>query len=167
MKKELKKFNNVGLTLIELLGVILIISLLMATIYPAVRYTKADYKVEAVAIKMARDLSRAKVYAMMSNSYVRVTFDESFTGRQFYYIWSYNLNFELEESYNMPTEVGFSTNFPSAAIGGEEVRFNQYGRPNRGGTVTVKNEKGEKLYVIVAAVTGRVRVSEYPPWDDY
>jgi hypothetical protein len=54
----------------------------------------------------------------------------------------------------------YSTNFPS-----NELKFNMGGIPiSGGGTVTLREKLTRKqYYVIVAPVTGRVRVSSLPP----
>ncbi|MDD2586371.1 MAG: hypothetical protein PHR65_09275 [Syntrophomonadaceae bacterium] len=41
--------------------------------------------------------------------------------------------------------------------------FNSSGIPGGGGTVALKNKNGDKIYVIVSAVAGRIRISDIPP----
>lgn len=46
---------------------------------------------------------------------------------------------------------------------GNKLRFNTRGDPIGGGHLSLRDKKGNTLYVIVAAVTGRVRVDGVPP----
>lgn len=42
-------------------------------------------------------------------------------------------------------------------------RFNSSGTPTQGGTVGLENQQGDKIYVIVSTVAGRIRISDTPP----
>ncbi|MDN5376135.1 MAG: hypothetical protein PWQ39_1175, partial [Thermacetogenium sp.] len=58
----------------------------------------------------------------------------------------------------------YSTNFQD-----NRLVINAKGLPPRGGTITLKSrETGRLKYVIVASITGRVRVSDHPPesWEE-
>lgn len=47
--------------------------------------------------------------------------------------------------------------------GTHNLCFLRSGAPNRGGTVCIRNERGDKRYIIVTPATGRVRISKNPP----
>jgi len=60
---------------------------------------------------------------------------------------------------SLPTSVSI-VNQPSS------IYFSQHGSPNKGQTVAMQSTGGKIRYVIVAAVSGRVRLSDTPPGDE-
>lgn len=44
-----------------------------------------------------------------------------------------------------------------------KLRFDTKGDPNRGGHLSLRDKNGNFLYVIVASITGRVRIDKIPP----
>lgn len=71
---SVKRTTHAGLTLIELLMVIAIISILAATVIPSVSGNPTEY-VRAAARIAAQDLGYARSLAVLNNSTYRVTFD--------------------------------------------------------------------------------------------
>lgn len=53
--------------------------------------------------------------------------------------------------------------FPRDVRGWIMCQFNPLGVPTAGGTVALQNSRGQRMYVIVNPVVGRVRVSSHPP----
>lgn len=47
--------------------------------------------------------------------------------------------------------------------GTHNLNFLRTGAPNRGGTLCIQNNYGDRRYIIVTPATGRVRVSKTPP----
>lgn len=71
---SVKRTTHAGLTLIELLLVIAIMSILAATVIPSVSGNPTEY-VRAAARIVAQDLGYARSLAVLNNSTYRVTFD--------------------------------------------------------------------------------------------
>lgn len=113
------------------------------------------WKLEAAARAIAGDLRMVRQEAITSGEVSKIVF--------FVYMDSYQIRTEGGNSMvGLPEGVyfeGFTT------FGGDPpyVHFNMLGRPSGGGTVILRSGDGEKNYVIVTPVTGRVRVSRDPP----
>lgn len=149
--------SNSGFTLIELLAVLAIVALFAALLLPRVNiYTR--WKLEAAARNLMSDLRLLRQEAITSGESCKIKF----------YINTQRYQLLLAENkqllVNLPEGVYFegSTTFPGNP---PAAGFNNLGHPNRGGgTVILKSEKGDKLYIIVLPATGRVRVSKESPW---
>ena len=88
----------------------------------------------------------SSIYAIAFNQY-----------NETYYI---KRNTDIYREVKLPTGIDLmGTNFPSSYL-----TFKSDGGPDGlGGHVTLGDNKGNKLYVIVLSVTGRVRVDPSPP----
>ena len=74
---------------------------------------------------------------------------------------------EERTTVKLPPGITYAlNNFPGEG-GVRKVSFSPLGAPSRGGTVGFKNNKGSKIYIILAPATGRVRVSPTPPEGNY
>jgi prepilin-type N-terminal cleavage/methylation domain-containing protein len=143
-----------GFTLIELLAVLAVTALLAAVIWPRVAVF-SRWKLETAASSLASDLRLARQEAITTGKVCKTVF--------FVYTNRYQLRLPGEVRWiALPEGIYFegSTTFQGSP---PYVHFNMLGRPSGGGTVILKSHKGDKLYVIVTPVTGRVRVSRMPP----
>ncbi|MGC9455167.1 MAG: GspH/FimT family pseudopilin [Phycisphaerae bacterium] len=150
-----------GVTLVELIVVVMILAITAAIVVPhAVR--SADMQATSAARMLATDLQYAQDYAITTQSPVTVTFDV--TGE------SYSLSNTSGLLNNPITKTTYQVDFSgqsgfeqvelvSADFGGaDSVVFDEVGAPDNGGTVVI--QAGEYSYAVsVAAATGRVSVS--------
>ena len=143
-----------GFTLIELLAVLAIIALFAAVLWPRVP-VHGRRKLETAARNLAGDLRLTRQAAITSGEFCRIEF--------FNYAQSYELRLpgKKHEVY-LPEGIYFG-GFPTFQGDPPYVHFNMLGHPSGGGTVILKSREGDKLYVIVTPVTGRIKVSQEPP----
>ncbi len=146
-----------GFTLVELLAVMAIISLFAGLLLPRLDIS-ARWKLEAAAHNLRSDLRLLRQEAITSGEECLVKFLIKTERYQLLLPENRQLFINLPEGIYFEGLTTFGGNPPVAA-------FNNLGHPCRsgGGTVVLKSEKGDKLYVIVLPVTGRVRVSRNPP----
>ncbi|MDO9536291.1 MAG: GspH/FimT family protein [Bacillota bacterium] len=143
-----------GFTLIELVAVLALIAILTAAALPSTGAI-SRWKLETASRSLAGDLRMVRQEAITSGKVCRIVF--------FVYTNSYQIRTVGENSMvRLPEGVYFEG---STTFGGVPpyVHFNMFGRPSGGGTVILKTGDGEKSYVIVTPVTGRVRISKDPP----
>ncbi len=114
------------------------------------------WQLEAAAWRLASDLRLAQQVAISTGKTSRVEF------RQFnndYRMWLP----EDMERVRLPEGISYAGNTFPLSSGVRKVSFTALGAPSQGGTVTLANQRGDKLYVITTPATGRVRVSKDPP----
>ncbi len=149
--------NKNGFTIIELVIVMALFGAILAIALP--RLTSISrWQLEGAAGKMAGDLRLARSEAIFSGKVCRVTF--------FIYSGLYRLTLaENNQMIQLPEEIFFQgqTTFATDDSDNPFVYFTALGRPSRGGTVILESRNGDKRYIIVTPVTGRVRISKDPP----
>lgn len=149
-----------GFSLIELMLVLLLMGILLAVAVPLGERSVARFNLTGAARQMAADIRMHQQVAISS--------EDSFSTYQIIYDSSkhrYHLqkNTLIMKTINLPGTVHITnTNFPGQ---NNRLRFSIQGRPiDGGGTITLLDQvTGELYYVIVAAITGRVRISTEPP----
>lgn len=146
-----------GLVLAELLTVLLILAILAAVAIPAM-LSFGQWPLRAASQEMAGRIREARQTAMASGTVCYVVFFEE----------SHRYRLELPTGYvwvSLPAGISFGgTNFPLLTkTGRPTVSFRFTGAPNRGGHLILRDQGGKRRYLIVAPVTGRVRISETPP----
>ena len=146
-------------TAIELLCVLAILGLLAALAVPALAHWAAAGTLETAAHRLAQDMRRVQQAAITSGLTSEIVFYKYGTDFD-YRIRDYASGKKID--VKLPPGITFrSINFPGEGI--YTLKFYRSGAPNQGGSVGLKNEKGESLYVIVTPATGRVRISSEPP----
>lgn len=149
-----------GFSLIELLLVLLLMGILLAVTLPLYERSVARYNLTGAARQMAADIRMHQQIAISAEdplSTYQIIFDSS---RNRYQLQK---NVRVMKTINLPGTVQIAnTNFP---VQNNRLRFNIQGRPlDGGGTITLRDKvTGELYYVIVAPITGRVRISTQPP----
>ena len=145
-----------GFTLLEVIVVLslmaILVSIAVVTVTPLGHVT-----LQAAAHEMAGHLRNARQDAITSGQYSEIVF--------FVYANCYSVRLnEGIRCIQLPNGVQFqgTTTFPGTP---PSVKFNYLGRPSRGGTIILKSGSGDKRYVIMTPVTGRVRISKEPPAD--
>jgi hypothetical protein len=148
--------NCSGSSLAELLMVVALISLLSAAAIPALRSQREKKLLEATAGTIAMHMRMAQGHAVATQTTGRLVF---YTFSDIYYV---ELSGEREWVY-LPEEISIvAINF-ALIYNRRELSFNMLGVPNQGGHMSLKNARGEKIYIIITPATGRVRVSRDPP----
>ena len=155
MEFKLKIFlTEKGFSLIEI-GVVLLISITLLAFTLPISGAFSRQKLNAAASMMREDIrltqklcenQESSIYAIKFNRY-----------NETYYI---KRNTDIYKKIKLPAGINLmGTNFPSSYL-----TFKSDGGPvGFGGHVTLGDNKGNKLYVIVLSVTGRVRVDPSPP----
>lgn len=150
-------------TLAELLAVVAITGTLLLLVLPAVLGMLSGRSLYTTARQMAADIRTWQQRALAEQPEL-YTYEVQFNvAGETYLLMRANT---VVETRRLPVYLDLeATNFS-----GQVLRFNARGAPLAGGTVTLREKlTGRRYYVIVAPVTGRVRVSPSPPsgWDDY
>lgn len=163
IKKSLSRQRNIckviqGFTIVEVVVVLLIIGLVFITASPLTGKAAAYFNLQHTAAKMAADIRELQQRALSESSYR-------------YFIKIYPDRYIMRKSthpvstkiatVHLPTTIRIEhTNFPE-----HEIRFSEKGIPRpTGGKITIRDQvTGKYRYVIIASVTGRVRVSDKPP----
>lgn len=144
-----------GLVLVELLAVLVVMGILTMVAMPVLR-SFGPWPLRTAAQEMAGRMREARQTAMACGSDCHLVVYE-FSGR-------YRVDLPDGSTWvQLPQGVSYSgTNF-AIFDGRPTVYFRYTGAPNKGGHVVLRDTRGERLYVIVTPVTGRVRVSKTPP----
>lgn len=159
--------NTKGFTLLELIIVlsITILFLYFTPIFPRIFDRQKLYFTASV---MAEDIRLAQQLNINQDAVYTTIFDcqndRYFIQRN---VYAYKKT-ELPGGIDLvATNFDFDNNTRNGCD--NKLRFNTEGEPFRingflyGGHVTLRDQNGEFLYVIVASVTGRVRVDKKPP----
>ena len=140
--------NSKGMTLIELLTVLVIIGILSAIVIPRLNltFTSSRASVDGAAYMIASDIRYAQEFAMANHVSKSVTFTPGSS------VYTFNPTSNLDPSGRLPSGVTTSNNFT--------ITFNSLGEPTTGGggSVTVSNGIQTKTITIVN-YTGKVNIS--------
>ncbi len=151
-----------GYVLLELAFMLLMFAVLLPAAFVAARAGLQGSGLETAAALLAADLRELQQLAVSEEA--ASCFARFYTANEKYLIMkSGNPAPRVVKEVVLPPGVDlYSVNFPGQ---GNEVAFCPSGAPTPGGgTVTLRDRAtGRFKYVIVAAVTGRVRVSDLPP----
>jgi Tfp pilus assembly protein FimT len=159
--------NNKGFTLLEL-TIVISITILFIYFTPVFPRIFDRQKLYFTASVMAEDIRLAQQLNINQDAVYTIIFD---CQNDRYFI---QRNVYTHKKTDLPVGIDLvTTNFDFDNNTGNgcdnKLRFNTEGEPFRingflyGGHVTLRNQNGEFLYVIVASVTGRVRVDKQPP----
>jgi prepilin-type N-terminal cleavage/methylation domain-containing protein len=148
-----------GFTIIEVTIVMLIISIVFIAALPVTGKTASFFNLKHSANQMAADIREVQQRALSeSSSGYRIDF------RTDHYVIkksSHPVAFSITTVHLQQGIRIEHTNFSE-----DQIRFSAKGTPRMGGTVTIRDQKTDKfMFVIIASITGRVRVSEEPPED--
>lgn len=142
-----------GYSLIELLAVLVLLGLVASLAMPRLGGLP-HWQQEATSRRMAGELRLLRQEAIGSGITYRMEF--------YVHVNRYTLNRSGKREWvNLPQGVSFEGNTTFSGMP-PSVSFNHLGRPASGGTVILRSGDYRR-YVIVAPVTGRVRISRSPP----
>lgn len=156
-----------GFTLIESVVVILIAGVILSCTFSIKGFTDRQ-KLTAAASQVAADIRLTQQLNMNQDGVYRLVFD---CRNEKYYIIK---GLSVYKTVCLPSGIDLvATNFDFDNNSGNsldnELRFNANGEPFRingvliGGHLSLRDKNGNFLYVIVASVSGRVRVDTAPP----
>lgn len=141
--------------------VMALLGLLSAAVIPRMLPVLEKIRLQSDARDVAQALRMARQQAISTGKPVAV------------YIYPYASLYRVQDGKNLRFREGVkcveTTFAPAYAYGPPACTFNPGGAPlPRAGTVVLANQRGEKAYIIVNPVVGRVRVSNSPPsgWSD-
>ncbi|NLJ33709.1 MAG: prepilin-type N-terminal cleavage/methylation domain-containing protein [Firmicutes bacterium] len=141
---------SAGYTLIEVIIVLLLLSILATIAWPALEVSLGRFLLEEAAQQLAREIRQTQQRAVVREESFWLTF---ILKSQYCLIVDSS---GKRVTFTLPTGVKIEhTTFPN-----NEVTFHPSGAPSRGGTITLINERGEKMYVMVTVGAGRVRVAK-------
>jgi MSHA pilin protein MshC len=140
--------NYKGMTLIELLAVLVIIGILSAVVIPRLNLTVTTSRasVDGAAYMIASDIRYAQEFAMANRVSKSVTFTSGLS------VYTFNPTSNLDPSGRLPSGVTTVNNFT--------ITFNSLGEPTTGGggSVTVSGS-GLSRTISVVNYTGKVNIS--------
>ena len=146
-----------GVSILELLLVLLILGTLAGLAIPRFGGSLVRYRVEQAADRVARDLAAARELARASSSNVTISFDAN-TNR--YTIPALPDPDHPNDSYGVDLSAQpYEADLSNAAFGvNKNLTFNGYGLPDNDGAVTVV--VGDEIrYVLVSSDSGAISVS--------
>lgn len=149
-----------GFTLLEVSLAVLVVGILISVAVPDLRRCLGRYRLQTAADQLAGEIRETSQLALNEeSSFYSIKFYPS-PGNAYYVKKSANPGPRVVKAVRLPSGVVLeNTNFSD-----HELRFSARGTPTVGGTVTLRDGvSGSFKYVIVAAVTGRVRVSDQAP----
>jgi len=160
-------YLNSGFTLIETVIVLLIASILLTLAFATDKHLNSQ-KLNAAAAMIAEDIRLTQQLNMKQDGLYTIIFD--FVNER-YYIRKHMV---IYKKVNLPGGIDLvytNFDFDNNPHNGPDHRlsFNTRGEPIRangvliGGHLSLKDNDGNTLYVIVASITGRVRIDTSPP----
>lgn len=160
-------YLNSGFTLIETVIVLLIASILLTLAFATDKHLNSQ-KLNAAAAIIAEDIRLTQQLNMKQDGLYTIIFD--FVNER-YYIKKY---MDIYKKVELPGGIDLvytNFDFDNNPHNGPDHRlsFNTRGEPIRangvliGGHLSLKDNDGNTLYVIVASITGRVRIDTSPP----
>jgi len=147
-----------GFTLMEMIIVLLIICIVFISAGPLTGKAFSYFNLQHTASRMAADIREMQQRAVSESSsdYLIEFFDDRYIMKK-----AMSSKPDIIATVHLPGSVSIKhNNFSSNKL--YISAKSSYGQ--RGGTITIKErDSGKSVFVIVAAITGRVRVSDEPP----
>jgi prepilin-type N-terminal cleavage/methylation domain-containing protein len=169
----MKKSQNQGFTLMEVIVAVTILMLAAAVALPSFSSWLATYNLKASARNLASTFQKARSEALAKRASCAVTFNTSVDGTTYDYIvyldadldWKYDVGEELLVAANLSEDKGiaFTTggiSFANNTAGKPSVAFNSRGWPRfddgslGGGSVAIKNSRGSTQTVVLSPLGG-------------
>ncbi|MGZ3997482.1 MAG: pilus assembly FimT family protein [Flavisolibacter sp.] len=155
----MKPVNNEGVTLVELVVVLVIIAITAGLLVPNIGAWLPNYRLRSAARDIVSTMRTAQMRAVSSNIQYRVTFNAADVGAANGYVlqrWDSGGGVFVNDGavQTLPAGITISTNlFPS----GRAV-FNT-NSTSSAGSVTLQNTKGATRSITLTSATGRANIS--------
>jgi len=159
--------NTHGFTLTELAVVLALFGIAAMLAWPRMNGILADLYLRQTANQLVRDIRFVQQQAMNNPSggwkilfVTSQVINGQHTNVQKWSIYRFeNGMSQTQNTRQLPA--GFS--YFGLTLNNKEIRFTELGVPTSAGYVGIRNSLGHTLYVIVALVTGKVRIDTEPP----
>jgi len=150
-----EKTNEKGLTLIELVVVLVIVAILAGLLVPNVGTWLPNYRLRSATRDIVSTMRTAQMKAVSTNSQYRVNFDVAGNGYILQYQTTSGLWVNDGATHNLPTGITFKdADFGSAS----QAVFNS-NATSSAGSVTLQNRKGAMQRISLTSSTGRVSIN--------
>jgi type II secretion system protein H len=153
----MREKNQKGVTLLELIVVIIIIAIGATLLVPNIAGWLPNYRLRSATRDLVSTLRTAQMKAVSTNIAYGVAFDPN--AFQLYYQSTAGLIVE-GATITLPSGVQFNNNtFPvDGTLGKPFVRFNTDSTSSPGG-VTLQNTKGTQRRITLTTATGRININ--------
>ena len=147
------KMNRKGVTLIELVIVMVIIAIMAVLMAPNIGAWLPNYRLRSAARDIASTLRTAQVKAVSNNRDYRVQFTEGTGSSGSYVLQRDSGGFSPDgPAQTLPTGIQMTTSFNN-----ERVDFRTNSTADAG-TVSLRNPRGDQRTITVVLSTGRITI---------
>ena len=150
-------YQNKGFTLIELVTTLAVASILLAIAIPMASESLAGFQLNASSARLAQDIRTVSQQSLTQDYdyyYIQLYADNN----------RYRIGDILDSDNSRWVDLPGWVELDGSNFDLQRLSFSGKGKPITGGYIRLKNKNNNKFkYVIVAAITGRVRVSDQPP----
>jgi len=157
---EIMIVRNQGYSIIELTVVILIIGIILAIAVPTMQNYLADCQLQAESMLLQQEIRSVAQESLVKDSgsyYIRLDLPND----------KYKIIDPSSNNGYRVVELPDGVDLAFSNFTNHYIFFSPKGKPVVGGCIRLESKKtGKMQYVIVAAITGRTRVSEQPPLSD-
>ena len=145
--------NKKGITLIELIIVMVIISIGAALMVPSIGVWLPNYRLKSATRDIVSLMRVAQMKAVSNNILYRVTFDTANNKYFIEYSQDSGATWTKEgDDQTLPTGVQFNTTFP-----GNSTTFSPNSTATNG-DITLNNNKGTTKKIRLLGLTGRIKI---------
>ena len=148
---------NSGFTLVELMAVLAIILCISSGAIAFFARTIAGYQLQQTAEQMAWEIRGQCLEAQVYGA-----------GRQVeFFLFGNRYKIMQPKGRNVYLEPGIEFDYISIPSTGNRIllSFAVDGQADKGGTIALKNKYGQKRYVVLSPIVGRVRITDVDPGD--
>lgn len=155
----MKKPNNHGISLIEIVVTIAIIGILSAIAVPNIIGWRGARKLDGAARNFMADMELARIKAIREAEDVSVVFDLANNSYQIFVDINTDYTIQADDSLVRERTMPAGITIPSTTFSAPNHRmhYNSRGMPDIFGTARFRNSAGNQLEVVVSN-TGRLRI---------
>ena len=154
--------NNKGITLLELIVVMVIVAIGAALMVPGLGAWMPRYRLGSAARDIVSVMRAAQTKAVANNIRYGVTFNTTANPQEFQLLRNSGGNFQVDGSaVSLPTGVTFNgiAGLPLNGPSGQAIiRFFPYSTAEANGTINLINSKNFTKSIKISMSTGRIRV---------
>lgn len=143
--------NEKGITLIELILTLFIVSILVAISIPKSSFI-SNYKEKKELMEFKKDIVYARNKAVCEVGLYKI---DIWLRRNYYVVYKLAADgWELVKRKEFKSRLKFKSNYPIKT----EIIFNSSGAPNKGNSIFLLNGKGQTIKMTILPATGKVNV---------